>query len=320
MSGSQRTSDYLVDDPATELVTDDIVDLNDPPLVSFCIPTLNDAATLSRFLESVLFQNYPDTEFVVADGGSMDETIDIAKEFGARVEYDDGTVGSARKTAFEASSGDIVAQFDADIVLPHDDWLINAVRRFNYGDHVSTVWPKNVAPPNAPPLTKLYFRHWELMIEDRIVKGRGFFGGGNALFRRSCLENAGGIDAELHWGEDFDWARRLHDAGYSVVYHRDPVYHDTMRSLRQFARKQFVGAETFTDTGFGLMGLTLSDVLYEQFGLGAYGMVRGLAVERDPVWLWYPPYLACRVGAYGSTYLKQLGNKFLGKLRRVLPR
>lgn len=310
---------YPVDDPSIDTLTADVVDPDAPPMVSFCIPTLNDESTLGRFLESIEVQDYPQIEVIVVDGGSNDQTVEIAKEYGARTAYDEGTLGSARQTGFEVSTGDIVALFDADLVLPHDEWLREAVRRFNYDEAVSTVWPINVAPPDAPHLTRLYFDHWELIMEDRIVDGRGYFGGGNALFRRACLDDIGGIDADFHWGEDFDWARRLYEAGFTVVYHRDPVYHDTMRSLSRFARKQLVGAETFTDTGVELMGLTVSDVLYEQFVLGFHGMICGLLVERNPAWLWYPPYIGCRTGAYAFTYLRQIGRQTKKTVRALLP-
>lgn len=130
------------------------------------------------------------------------------------------------------------------------------------------------------------------------------FGGGNALFLRKCIEEIGGINSSLHWGEDFDWAQKLKDCGYQVVFIRDPLYHDTMRSLKIFARKQFTGAKTFTATGFQLMNLSSRDVFYEQVILGMKGMITGLIIDRDASWLLFPIIVFIRMVAYGYTYAK----------------
>lgn len=301
-----RPADYVVKDPNESELSASVVDMAEPPRVSFCIPTLNDVETLEYSLRRIRAQDYPDIEIVVVDGGSDDGTIEIAQAYADMVKTDDGLLGSARATGVQESTGEILALFDGDIYLPHDRWLHRAVAQFNFADDVSTVWPRNVAPPNAPPLTRLYFAHWDRIMNHRIASGKGYVGGGNALFRRDYLNSIGGISRDLHWGEDFDWARRLAEAGYRVVYHTDPIQHDTMRSLHTFAMKQLLGAETFTRTGFGLMGLSLTDVVYEQYALGLTGMATGLLRDREPAWLLYPPYIAIRTAAYGIGHIQRL--------------
>jgi hypothetical protein len=155
-------------------------------------------------------------------------------------------------------------------------------------------------------------------MEDRIKKKRGLYGGGNALFLRKCIEEIGGIDRSLHWGEDFDWAQKLKDRGYQVIFIRDPLQHDTMRSLKRFARKQFTGAKTFTATGFQLMNLSSRDVFYEQVVLGTKGMIKGLIVDRDASWLLFPMFVFIRGIAYGYTYLSRIKQIIFRNNRRGL--
>jgi hypothetical protein len=83
-----------------------------------------------------------------------------------------------------------------------ENWLKNAVLKFNFDDSVSTVWPRNIAPPDASLTTRLYFNHWDKIIEDRISNLRGYFGGGNSLFRSQYLDEVGGVNTAIHWGED----------------------------------------------------------------------------------------------------------------------
>ncbi len=280
-----------------------IIDLNNLPKVSFCVPTLNNEDTIDKCLSSIANQDYPGVEIIVVDGYSKDKTLEIAKKYTNKIFFDSGLLGSARQTGVEKATGKVVALFDSDIIIPHKDWLRNTVECFNYDDRVSTVWPENIAPPDGGPVVRLYFNHWKLIIEDRIKKRRGLYGGGNALFLRRAIEEIGGVSRSLHWGEDFDWAQKLKDRGYKVVYTRDPLYHDTMPSLKVFAKKQFTGAKTFTKTGFQLMNLSPYEVFYEQVVLGVKGMFRGLIVERDLSWCLYPVFVSLRGLAYGYTYM-----------------
>ncbi len=279
-----------------------VIDVSNLPRVSFCIPTLNNEDTLDKCLSSITNQDYPDIEIIVVDGHSKDKTIEIAKEYTDQIFFDSGLLGSARQTGVENATGEILALFDSDIIIPHKDWLRNAVEAFNYGDQVSTIWPENIAPPDGGLVVQLYFNHWKLIIEDRIEKRRGLYGGGNALFLRKMIEEIGGVSRSLHWGEDFDWSQKLKDCGYKVVYIRDPLYHDTMPSLKIFAKKQFAGAKTFTKTGFQLMNLSPYEVFYEQVILGVKGMIRGLIVEREFSWCLYPAFIFIRGLAYGYTF------------------
>jgi glycosyltransferase involved in cell wall biosynthesis len=251
-------------------------------------------------------QEYEDYEVVVIDGYSDDGSIEIAKRYADRVLFDEKNYGSACKLGFESTDKPIVGLFDGDIYFPHEDWLTGAVGQFGREERVSTVWPRNEAPPDANHLTKLYLEHWDLIIEDRIASGRGLYGGGNSLFERTALEEVGGIDDSIHWGADFDWSRRLEQNGYKVVYHRDPIYHHTMRNFRQFTSKQFSGASTFSDHGFDMMRLTPVDILREQFLLGGRGMIRGLVFKRKPCWILFPMYLFLRSCAYGFMFSKNL--------------
>ena len=56
------------------------------PGFSFVIPTYNSGEKIRRCLESIRTQDYPqdNVQLLIADGGSTDDTIDIAREYGAR--------------------------------------------------------------------------------------------------------------------------------------------------------------------------------------------------------------------------------------------
>ncbi len=307
---------YVVAEPLIETFRGSNIDLSNLPRVSFCIPTRNRERSLRYCLQSIVTQDYPDIETVVVDNGSTDASVEVAREFTDNVFTCDGPLGKVRQFSIERSSGAILALLDDDVTLPHQKWLINAIRYFNYSDRVSTVWPRNVAPPSASRFTRLYLNFWKVTMEDRVAKGRGLCGGGNALFLRKAIKEIGGINTSLHWGEDYDWAGKLRDRGYQVVYIKDPIWHDTMMSLREFTRKQFTGAATFTTSqGFRLVQLSLRDVFYEQVILGTKGMILGLLRERDMSWFLYPAFVGARTLAFGYTYISCHARQLLNDRR-----
>lgn len=302
----QPHEDYIIFEPPEIFLKNNTIDLPNPPMVSFCIPTYNNADTLELCLNSINLQKYPSIEIIIVDGGSSDDTIKIAEKFTKNIFYDLGKLGSARQTSIDHAHGEIVSLFDSDIIIPHEYWLKNAIRYFNYSSRVSTVWPFNTAKPGASSITRLYFNYWKVVYLDAIRKKRGLFGGGNALFLKKYFNEIGGIDKDIHWGEDCDWAQKFKREGYQVVAITDPLYHDTMTTLHEFAKKQCVGAATFTKTGFEFMGLSFSDVIYENFFLGVKGMIEGILIEKDFSWLYYPVFLLIRITAYSCIYLTNI--------------
>jgi glycosyltransferase involved in cell wall biosynthesis len=298
------SDDYVIVSPPVDALTSGRIDVENLPKVSFCIPTLNNEKTIGSCLKSIVSQDYPNIEIVVVDGGSSDRTVEIVRTYTDAVFLDEGTLGSARQTSIDHSSGEVLAIFDSDIVIPHSGWLRNAIQYFNCSERVSTVWPAVVAPANASLTARLYANIWHVTFQDRILKHRGYVGGGNALIWKQSMKEIGGIDRSIHWGEDFDWAKRLKDRGYQVVPIKDALCHNTMTSLREFVKKQFVGADTFTKNDFATTGLSKSNLLYEQFVLGPEGMARGLLREGDRSWVLYPLFVLVRVVAYGSAYLQ----------------
>jgi hypothetical protein len=192
---------------------------------------------------------------------------------------------------FREAKGEIVGIFDDDIVLPHRKWLQNAVLRFAMSPHVSTVWPNQVSCPHASMLNKLYLRHYNLIIDSRIKRKRGVVGGGNSLFRKDFVLAAGGTNAEMHWGEDFDRALKLKRAGYQVVRHRDPITHSTMSTFKELYDKQKHSARAFKPSKFRVMGLDEVDILAEQLLLPTTMATKDLVRLRNSYWLLLAPYL-----------------------------
>lgn len=85
-------------------------------LVSINIATYNSAKTLVKCLDSVKAQTYKNYEIVIMDSYSKDKTLEIAKEYEAKIVFAP-TLASARKSGSDASSGDFIFILDSDQIL-----------------------------------------------------------------------------------------------------------------------------------------------------------------------------------------------------------
>jgi glycosyltransferase involved in cell wall biosynthesis len=100
--------------------------------VSFIVPTLNEKLRIGKALESIMSQDYPEpVEVILADGGSVDGTIEIAKRYGCRILQDPTKLPEARMfAAFRQAHGEICIFMDADNCLRGNDWLNKMLKPF----------------------------------------------------------------------------------------------------------------------------------------------------------------------------------------------
>lgn len=102
--------------------------------ISIVIPTYNSERTLPQCLDSIKDQDYPrdQIEIIIADGGSTDRTLEIARKHTVKVLSNPRRTGEAGKSVgAKAAESEIIAFIDSDNILPSRDWLKMMVEPFD---------------------------------------------------------------------------------------------------------------------------------------------------------------------------------------------
>jgi glycosyltransferase involved in cell wall biosynthesis len=141
------------------------------PIVSIVIPCYRQAHFLPESVESALSQTYKNTEVVVVNDGSDDETESLARGYGERIRYvsqKNAGLSSARNAGGRVAAGEYLLFLDADDLL-HEEavrWLIERLkgrtdtvafmgwRRFDR-EPLKDDFPNQIPPPSVQPLPKL---------------------------------------------------------------------------------------------------------------------------------------------------------------------
>ena len=110
-------------------------------MISILTATYNSEKTLRDTVESVLRQSCRDFEYILIDGGSKDNTVDIIKEyepqFEGRLKYiseRDNGIYDAMNKGIRMATGDVVGILNSDDFYTSDDALQKVAEAFEQHD------------------------------------------------------------------------------------------------------------------------------------------------------------------------------------------
>jgi glycosyltransferase involved in cell wall biosynthesis len=307
---------------------------NTLPKVSFIIPTLNAAGVLGACLQAIRSQDYPADriEIIVADGGSTDQTRQLAASFGARVVDNPYRVAeSGKRVALASAQGELIVFTDADNELSSRDFVRLAVQAMQAQPQALGLESYYPAAPGmnsfcayltetlhiSDPVT------W-MMCVNPVCLGKTAEGverwtfpagslayplGANGfVFRKRDLESIGALE---HF-EDTHAALQLARAGRTEWLRLTGrgVHHHVVGGLADFLKKRrrqtyhFLSLKHKSDLSWTTMKPLMPGwaacLLCGTVAVPAWQALRGLIRTGDPRWLWHP--LASLVSVTGVAW------------------
>lgn len=289
-----------------------------PAAVSIVIVTWNGRQIVSECLES-LIQYRDDTgiETVVVDNASTDGTPEMIRERHPHVQLIQNSTNlgfaKANNLGIKACKGKYIALVNSDVQIL-SGCLEKMIAYMEQNPDIGMLGPKMRLRDGAigdscmrfPTPLNWFYRALGL---DTLFKNSGLFGGYLMrdfhydrtqdvdvltgwfwLVRRGAVDEAGLLDERyFFYGEDIDWSKCFHDAGWRVVFYSDAealhncaassstqpkrFYVEMTRANLQYCRKHHKWLAQF--------GFWLACCLHEVTRIFGYGLVAAIRVRRD---------------------------------------
>jgi cellulose synthase/poly-beta-1,6-N-acetylglucosamine synthase-like glycosyltransferase len=206
----------------------------------------NEGDRLERCLESVARMTFADSfEVIYVDSASSDGSASRAATLGAKVVELKGerlSAGRARNAGWRISSAPLLLFLDGDTIVD-PDFVVRAVPEFQDPRVMVVSGHRREIHPEASIYSRVLDLNWSCL------PGPAEFCGGDALMRRTALEEVEGFDAELIAGEEPDLCRRIRARGGLVLNIDAPMTgHDfAMVSWRQYWRHSFRAGHAYAE-------------------------------------------------------------------------
>ncbi len=193
------------------------------PDLSIVIPAYNEEGFIERSLRTVsdrIRESGRNVEIIVVNNASTDRTREIAGKFPGIIIVDEPLKGlpRARQAGFLASRSDLIANIDADSLVP-EGWIDTVFREFSMRpDLVALSGPYTYYDIKTftNTLIRIYYFAGLLfhLFNHRVLRSGAMIQGGNFVLKRAALERIGGFDVGIaFFGEDTDIARRIQREG-----------------------------------------------------------------------------------------------------------
>ena len=182
------------------------------PRVSIVTPSYNQGQFIEETIRSVLLQGYPNLEYIIIDGGSTDESVDVIRRYGRWLAYwvselDKGQTDAIAK-GWHMATGELLGYQNSD-----DTFLSGAVQTAVRGllahpEAGAVYGDVDIVDPDGKIMRCWKAFDFDLLaaIRSGAVKLPPATG---VLWRRRELEAIGGIDENLQYDFDFDLYLRM---------------------------------------------------------------------------------------------------------------
>lgn len=202
------------------------------PRITIITPSFNQGAFIEETIKSVLGQGYPDLEYLVMDGGSTDNTVEILKKYEGRLKWvseKDRGQSDAINKGIRAATGEIIAYLNSDDL--YEKGALEKAAKY-LAAHPESMWVTGrcrIIDTNGCEVRKTITAYKNFLLSRysyNILLVTNFISQPATFMRKRAFSKFGLFDENQHRVMDYDfWLRLGHD-------HPPGVLSDYLASFR----------------------------------------------------------------------------------------
>ena len=202
------------------------------------IPALNEEKYIRSCLLSLNRQSFHCHETIVVDGGSTDQTVEIAKKLADRVIVEAASpVGAARNLGAENAKGEIIAFIDADTIASRG-WTAAIHHSMSEDGVVGVTGP--TFPVGGKDFDRIVYRMstdylQRFLITLKLPHIPGF----NCAYRKDAFFSVEGFDEHRVTHEDMLLSMDLKETG-KITYNPDMLAFTSLRRIDKYGYDQII--------------------------------------------------------------------------------
>lgn len=185
------------------------------PRITIITPSLNQGAFIEQTIVSVLGQGYPDLEYMVIDGGSTDNTLDVLRRYAGQIDWrsePDRGQSDAINKGLQRATGDIVAFLNSDDL--YEPMALHTVGTF-FAQHPRVAWATgkcriiDARGAETRKAITAYKNAWLYLNSTSALHVLNYISQPATFWRRQVIDQVGGLNEDLHYALDYEYWLRM---------------------------------------------------------------------------------------------------------------
>ncbi|MGW8251665.1 MAG: glycosyltransferase, partial [Anaerolineales bacterium] len=188
------------------------------PACSVVIRAYNEAGHIGRLLDGITQQTLRESQIILVDSGSNDETLSIARRYPVQVVHiqpEQFTFGRSLNLGISHAQAELVVIASAHVYPVYPDWLERLLAPFA-DPQVGLTYGKQRGDQTTQFSEGQVFARW-FPERSNPQQEHPFCNNANAAIRRALWQEQP-YDESLSGLEDLDWAHRILERGYRIAY------------------------------------------------------------------------------------------------------
>ena len=230
----------------SEQLPEKIPDGSDWPRISIVTPSYNQGQFIEETIRSVLLQGYPNLEYIIIDGGSDDNSVEIIKKYEHWLAYwvseTDNGQSSALNKGFRNSSGKIAAFLNSDdVYLPSSLAFIAKLFSTNLQYDFVCGQTRFINTNSSP--TEGFSDLFNVEINYQTMTEECHIAQPSTFFRSIAFREIGFFDETLQYCFDYDFWLRAFLAGMTFASTQEVLssfrLHDFSKTVSAYSEGKF---------------------------------------------------------------------------------